>query len=47
MAWSGILTFGFRLFFFGAAVWATLAMALWIPMLSGALVLPTAFDPVS
>ncbi|SMX50983.1 NnrS family protein [Actibacterium lipolyticum] len=48
-AWRGpaILTFGFRPFFFGAAVWATLAMALWIPMLSSALVLPTDFDPVS
>ena len=48
-AWRGpaILTFGFRPFFFGAAVWAALAMALWVPMLSGALSLPTAFDPVS
>jgi len=48
-AWRGpaILTFGFRPFFFGAAVWATLSMAAWVPMLSGALTLPTAFDPVS
>lgn len=48
-AWTGpaILTFGFRPFFFGAAVWAALAMALWVPMLSGHLALPTAFDPVS
>lgn len=48
-AWTGpaILTFGFRPFFFGAAVWALLAMALWVPMLSGHLMLPTAFDPVS
>ncbi len=48
-AWSGpaILTYGFRPFFFGAAVWATLAMVLWVPMLSGHLTLPTAFDPVS
>lgn len=48
-AWTGpaILTFGFRPFFFGAAVWATLTMALWVPMLSGHLMLPTAFDPVS
>jgi uncharacterized protein involved in response to NO len=48
-AWTGpaILTFGFRPFFFGAAVWAALAMALWVPMLSGHLRLPTAFDPVS
>ncbi|MDG3039886.1 NnrS family protein [Roseicyclus marinus] len=48
-AWTGpaILTFGFRPFFFGAAIWAALAMALWVPMLSGHVLLPTAFDPVS
>ncbi len=48
-AWNGpaILTFGFRPFFFGAAFWAALAMALWVPMLSGHQVPPTAFDPVS
>lgn len=48
-AWTGpaILTFGFRPFFFGGGAWAALAMALWVPMLSGHLVLPTAFDPVS
>lgn len=48
-AWTGpaILTFGFRPFFFGAAVWAVLAMVLWVPMLSGHLMLPTAFDPAS
>jgi uncharacterized protein involved in response to NO len=48
-AWTGpaILAFGFRPFFLGAAVWATLAMGLWVPMLTGQLVLPTAFDPVS
>ena len=47
--WRGpaILTFGFRPFFFGAGVWAALAITLWIPMLSGDLTLPTAFDPVS
>lgn len=48
-AWRGpaILTYGFRPFFFGAAAWAALAMVLWVPMLSGHLILPTAFDPVS
>ena len=48
-AWRGpaLLTFGFRPFFLGAAVWAVLIMALWVPMLSGALTVPTAFDPVS
>ena len=48
-SWRGpaILTFGFRPFFFGAGVWAALAMTLWVPMLSGDLTLPIAFDPVS
>ena len=48
-AWTGpaILTYGFRPFFFGAAVWAALAMVLWVPMISGLVALPTAFDPVS
>ena len=48
-AWTGpaILTYGFRPFFLGAAIWAALAMVLWVPMLAGRLELPTAFDPVS
>lgn len=48
-AWHGpaILTYGFRPFFLGAALWAVLSMALWVPMLAGRVVLPTAFDPVS
>jgi len=48
-AWRGpaILTYGFRPFFFGAAVWAAFSMMLWVPMLTGYISLPTAFDPVS
>lgn len=47
--WTGpaILSFGFRPFFFFGALWAALAMALWIAMLTGILNLPTHFDPVS
>ncbi len=47
--WTGpaILSFGFRPFFLLAGIWAVLAMVLWIVMLSGHEVLPTAFDPVS
>lgn len=47
--WHGptLLTYGFRPFFFGAAVWAAMAMSLWVPMLSGVFALPTAFDPIS
>ena len=48
-SWKGpaILTYGFRPFFFGGAVWAAVAMLLWILMLTGHLTLPTRFDPVS
>ncbi|WP_347309718.1 NnrS family protein [Defluviimonas sp. SAOS-178_SWC] len=48
-AWRGpaILSFGFRPFFLGAALWAALAMVLWISALTGAVDLPTRFDPVT
>lgn len=48
-AWKGpaILSFGFRPFFLLAGIWAALAMALWVLMLTGRDVLSTAFDPVS
>jgi len=47
--WQGpaILSFGFRPFFFFAALWALLAMPAWILMLTGVLNLPSRFDPVS
>lgn len=47
--WHGhaVLSSGFRPFFLLGAIWAALAMMLWVPMLAGKLVLPTAFDPVS
>ena len=48
-AWTGpaLLSFGFRPFFLLGAIWAALAMVIWIFMLSGRDPLPTAFDPVS
>lgn len=48
-AWQGpaLFSFGFRPFFLGAALWAALSIGLWLAMLSGGLILPTAFDPVS
>lgn len=48
-AWTGpaVLSFGFRPFFLAGAIWAALAMVLWVMMLAGNDVLPTAFDPVS
>lgn len=47
-AWTGpaLLRAGFRPFFLGAALWSTLAMVLWIPMLTGEIALPTRFAPV-
>lgn len=48
-AWQGptVLSYGFRPFFLVGALWAAFAMTLWVPMLSGHVVLPTAFEPVS
>jgi uncharacterized protein involved in response to NO len=41
-----LFSYGFRPFFLGAAVWAALAVALWIPQYFGHLKLPTAFAPL-
>jgi uncharacterized protein involved in response to NO len=38
---------GFRVFFFGAAAWAIVAIGLWVPLYLGKLRLPTRFDPLS
>jgi uncharacterized protein involved in response to NO len=48
--WAETIPFlrgGFRPFFFGAATWAVIAIALWLCSLAGAIVLPTGFDPVA
>lgn len=37
---------GLRPFFLGAAIWAVLCLAIWLPMLAGSLSLPTAFAPL-
>jgi uncharacterized protein involved in response to NO len=42
-----LLSYGFRPFFLFGALWSAVAMALWIGMLSGRLVLPTAFPPIA
>jgi uncharacterized protein involved in response to NO len=42
-----ILRGGFRPFFFCAALWAMLAIALWLCVLAGKISLPTAFDAVA
>ncbi len=41
-----ILSYGFRPFFLFGALWSAFAVALWLPMLSGQLAMPTAFGPV-
>jgi uncharacterized protein involved in response to NO len=41
-----VLSFGFRPFFLAGALWAAIAVALWLPMLAGQLTLPTAFAPL-
>ena len=48
-AWQGpaLLTYGFRPFFLGAAVWAFVCMVAWIGMLSGQWEVPTGLDMVS
>lgn len=47
--WRGpaLLSFGFRPFFLLGAIWAGLAMVVWVAMLSGNSPLLTAFDPVA
>jgi uncharacterized protein involved in response to NO len=42
-----LLTGGFRPFFLAGALWAPVVVALWLAALSGALTLPTAFDPLA
>ena len=38
---------GFRPFFLGAGIWATLSMVLWIAIWTGHFALPAGMDPVS
>jgi uncharacterized protein involved in response to NO len=41
-----ILSHGFRPFFLLGALWAALVVAVWLPLLTGSLTLPTAFAPL-
>jgi uncharacterized protein involved in response to NO len=45
-AGPALFSYGFRPFFLGAAVWAALAIALWLPQYFGHLKVPTAFAPL-
>lgn len=42
-----VLRGGFRPFFFGGAAWALVVVVLWVAALSGAIELPTRFDPLA
>lgn len=41
------LSYGFRPFFLSSAIWAVLAMVLWVAMLTTVVEVPSRFDPVS
>jgi uncharacterized protein involved in response to NO len=41
-----LLSYGFRPFFLFGALWAAFAVVLWLPMLSGHLVLPSTLSPI-
>ena len=47
-AWHGapLLSRGFRPFFLAAGAWALIGMALWPPVFTGAITIPTAFSAV-
>jgi uncharacterized protein involved in response to NO len=45
-AGPALLSYGFRPFFLGAAIWAALGILLWLPQYFGELTLPTAFGPL-
>src|SRR5262245_31597128 len=40
-----LFSYGFRPFFLGGALWAAVAVLLWLPQFHGAMALPTAFAP--
>ena len=45
-AGPALLSFGFRPFFLFGAIWAVVAVALWLPLLGGHIMLPTVFAPI-
>lgn len=46
-AGSAVLSYGFRPFFLLGALWAASVVAIWLPVLGGGIILPTAFAPVA
>jgi uncharacterized protein involved in response to NO len=45
-AGPAVLSYGFRPFFLLGALWAACVVAVWLPVLAGEIVLPTAFAPI-
>ncbi len=45
-AGPALLSYGFRIFFLGGAVWGAIAVAVWPAMLTGSVALPTALSPL-
>jgi len=45
--WPPLFSAGFRPFFLASAVWGALSIGAWLPLLTGDIALPTAFDPLS
>jgi uncharacterized protein involved in response to NO len=41
-----ILSYGFRPFFLLGAIWSAVAVAIWLPVLSGSIILPIAHSPI-
>ena len=44
---SVVFSYGFRPLFFAAGAWAAIAVAIWLAMLAGRIVLPSALDPIA
>jgi uncharacterized protein involved in response to NO len=44
---AALFSYAFRPMFLAAALWAGVAVAIWYPLFSGAIQLPTRFDPLS
>jgi uncharacterized protein involved in response to NO len=45
-AGPALFSYGFRPFFLGGALWAALAVLLWLPLYAGEIALPSAFAPL-
>jgi uncharacterized protein involved in response to NO len=45
-AGPAILSYGFRPFFFAAAVWSGLGILIWLPLFTGDIAVPTALSPI-